>query len=58
MNRAERRRLEKEQKKSEKVYTLTQAQIDQIKADAQAEAVETALTLLLAIPTEVLIGDD
>ena len=58
MNRAERRRMEREQKKPEKVYTLTQSQIDQIKEDAKAEAVETALILLLAIPTEVLIGDD
>jgi hypothetical protein len=44
--------------KSKKVYTLTQEQIDKIRADAQEEAVSTAFTLLLAIPTEVLIGDD
>ena len=57
MNRAERRRAEKEVQKTHKIYTLTQEQIDQIKAEAQKEAVNTAFTLMLAIPLEVLIGE-
>jgi hypothetical protein len=33
MGRAERRRIEKEKGKAQKVYTLTQAQIDAMKKD-------------------------
>lgn len=54
MGRAERRRLEKEKSKAGKVYTLTQAQIDAIKAQAVDEAVSTGFLLMLAIPVMVL----
>lgn len=57
MSRAERRRTERETKKKTKVYTLTQEQIDQIKREAGDKAIDTAFTLLLAIPLEVLLGD-
>lgn len=57
MGRAEMRRQQKAAAKKQKVYTLTQAQIDQIKADAIEEAVNQAMTLLLTIPLEVLITD-
>jgi hypothetical protein len=57
MSRAERRRIERETKKKTKVYTLTQEQIDQIKREAGDKAIDTAFTLLLAIPLEVLIGE-
>lgn len=54
MNRAERRRAEREAQKKDKLYTLTQAQIDKIKADAVDDAVHMAVQLLLAIPVMVL----
>lgn len=58
MNRAERRRAEKQAKKDKVVtYNLTQEQINQIKKEARDEAIDTAFTLMLAIPLEVLIGD-
>lgn len=54
MNRAERRRLEREQGKAQKVYTLTQAQIDAMKQEAVSEAVDTAFLLMLSIPVMIL----
>ena len=48
MGRAERRRLEREKSKAQKVYTLTQAQIDDLKKRAVDEAVNTAFILMLA----------
>lgn len=57
MGRAEMRRQQKAAQKKQKVYTLTQAQIDNIKADAIEEAVNQAMVLLLTIPLEVLITD-
>ena len=57
MNRAERRRSERERGKREKTYTLTQSQINQMKRDAEEEAVNTAFLLLLGLPLEVLLGD-
>ena len=54
MNRAERRRLEREQKKQEKIYTLTQSQLDAIKEDAVNEASSVAFLLMLAIPVMIL----
>lgn len=56
MNRAERRKQKKEGKPvvREKVYTLTQSQIDHIKAEATGEAVNKAFMLMLAIPVMVL----
>lgn len=57
MIRAEIRRNQKEQSKPAKVYTLTQAQIDQIKQQAVKEAVDKAFFLMLALPCEVLAND-
>lgn len=57
MGRAEMRRQKRADQKKQKVYTLTQAQIDKIKADATEEAVNQAMTLMLTIPLEVLITD-
>lgn len=58
MNRAERRRAEKQAKKDKvATYNLTQEQINQIKKEVRDEAIDTAFTLMLAIPLEVLIGD-
>lgn len=57
MGRAERRRAEKEAGKKQKTYILTQEQIDQIKDEASKNAIDTAFTLMLALPLEILIGD-
>lgn len=58
MNRAEIRRNQREQSKPAKVYTLTQAQIDQIKQQAVEEAVDKAFFLMLALPCEVLANEN
>ena len=50
MGRAERRRLEREKGKAQKVYTLTQAQIYAMKKAAVDEAVSTGFILMLSIP--------
>ena len=52
MNRAERRKAGKKDKVP--TYNLTQGQINQIKQEARNEAVEIAVTLMLALPLEVL----
>lgn len=52
MNRAERRRAGKKGKVA--TYTLTQEQINRIKQEASKEAIDTAFTLMLALPLEVL----
>lgn len=61
MNRAERRRQEREQKKANKTYNLNRDQIAELKSkaqeDAQKLAVDTAFTLMLAIPLVVLTGE-
>ncbi len=49
MGRAEMRRQKRADQKKQKVYTLTQAQIDKMKADAIEEAVNQAMTLMLTI---------
>ena len=55
MNRAERRRADKQAKKDKvATYNLTQEQINQIKQEARDEAVEIAVTLMLSLPLEVL----
>ena len=54
MGRAEQRRAQREAQKSNKIYTLTQEQIDKIKDDAVREASDTAFLLMLAIPVMVL----
>lgn len=68
MNRAERRRKEREaQKAKTATYNFTKEQldnvikdgikdrIDQIKAEATEEAINTAMVLLLTLPLEVLM---
>lgn len=58
MNRAERRRAEKQANKAKfPTYNLSQEQINKIKQDASREAVDTAFTLMLALPLEVLISE-
>lgn len=57
MNRAEQRRIKKDQDKKSKTYTLTTEQIEKIKADATKLATEEAFFLMLAIPCEVLISE-
>lgn len=57
MGRAEKRRAMKEESKKSNVYTLTQAQIDQIKKQAIDEAVDKAFIMMLAIPCEVLANE-
>lgn len=57
MGRAELRRQKKAAGKKQKTFTLTQAQIDDLKADAANKAVNQALVLLFTIPLEVLITD-
>ena len=54
MNRAQRR---KSGAPKERVYTLTESQIEMIKNEARDDAVDIAFSLMLAIPCEVLIGD-
>lgn len=58
MNRAERRRLAKQQGKfavkKDPVYNLKQSDIDNMKDKAVSEATDTALILLLALPIKVL----
>lgn len=66
MNRAERRRSQKEEKSKVAVYNFTkpqldalirekiQGEMDRIKKEATEEAVNTALILMLTLPLEVL----
>lgn len=55
MSRAERRRQERQQKQKPRTYTLTDVEIRKIKEEAAAEAVNTAMTLMLVLPMEVLM---
>ena len=68
MNRAERRRIQKnEQKASTATYNVTKAQLDamveeqigekiaKVKAEATLEAVNSAMVLMLTLPLEVLM---
>lgn len=57
MTRAERRRLEKQNNKKDKTYTLTQAQIDKMKQDAIKEAIDVSFLLMLHIPLKKLAED-
>lgn len=57
MSRAERRRAEREKLRPSRTYTLTDVEIRKIKADATRDAVNTALTLMLVFPLEVLMED-
>ena len=58
MNRAELRRQQRVAGKKDKIYHLTQAQIDKIKKEAAEEAiiqaVDRAFAYMLSIPTNVL----
>ena len=56
MNRAERRRLEKQGKKvaKEPVINIKTADVDKIKKESAQEAVDVGFTLMLAIPTMVI----
>ena len=54
MNRAERRRLQKNQTKSEPIYNIKQSNLNQIKQNATKTATDTAFLLMLAIPVMVL----
>lgn len=54
MNRAEARRLKREEAKKKATYNLTREQIDKIKLDAINEALDKAFTLMLALPIRVL----
>lgn len=55
MNRAERRRQEKQQCRKPKTYTLTDVEIQKIKEEAAHNAINTAMTLMLVLPMEVLM---
>ncbi len=57
MGRAELRRRKRAVEKKQKTFMLTQAQIDDLKADATNKALNQALALLFTIPLEVLITD-
>ena len=58
MKRAELRRQKKLEGKKDKIYHLTQAQLDQIKKDAKQaampEAIDVSFGLMLSVPTNVL----
>lgn len=54
MARAEMRRQAKKEAKKNKIYTLTQAQIDKMKENIYREAVDTSFGLMLSIPVNVL----
>lgn len=55
MNRAERRRQEKESNKKEVVYNLTESQINKIKEDAVTGALDTAFLLMLGLPVNIIL---
>ena len=44
----------KEKSRQQRTYVLTQSQIDKIKMDVTAKALEDSLTLLLVLPVKVL----
>ena len=50
LSREERRRLERDVKKSQAVYTLTAAQIEKIKKDATMEATKKAFLMMMGFP--------
>lgn len=62
MDRAEFRRVRKEILKKDKIFTVTQAQIDMMKQEAYDQAIkevsEKAFILMLALPLEVLITEE
>lgn len=54
MNRAERRRAEKNSTKKTATYNLTVDRIDKMRQEMKDEAIEAAFTLALAIPVLVM----
>lgn len=54
MNRAERRRADRDKGKKTATYNLSEDQIQEIKKKAVDEAVDTAFILMLALPVMVL----
>jgi 3-dehydroquinate dehydratase len=50
MSRAERRRLERDNSKAQNTYTLTQAQIDQMKKEVSMEATKKAFIMMMGFP--------
>lgn len=58
MGRAELRRIQKENGKKTKTYTLTQEQMDELYNKSLEEAVKKAFFLMLAIPLEILITEE
>lgn len=58
MNRAELRRVQRDESKKAKTFVLTQEQIDSLKKEAINEAVDKAFILMLALPLEVLLSEE
>ena len=54
MGRAERRRLQREQRKAQKTYNITQGHLNEIKKAATNEATEVAFILMLGLPLMAL----
>ena len=54
MNRAELRRQKKQEGKKDKIYHLTQGQIEKMKEEAVQEAVDVSFALMLSVPANVL----
>lgn len=54
MGRSERRRAEREQRKAQKTYNITQGQLGKIKKQATDEAIEIAFILMLGLPLMAL----
>ena len=50
LSRAERRQSERETAKKQKTYTLTQAQIDQMKKEVSMEATKKAFIMMMGFP--------
>jgi hypothetical protein len=54
LNRAERRRAQKDEIKTTKTYNLRTEELEVIKKDAALKAIETALNMMIALPIMVL----
>lgn len=54
MNRAERRRLERQKSKQSATYNLNNEQIKQLKSDASNKAIDTAFKLMVSIPVMIM----
>lgn len=54
MNRAEIRRQQRIEGKKDKIYHLTQGQIEKMKEEAVQEAVDVSFALMLSVPANVL----